>query len=224
MSFATLARRLKREHGQASASDLVVTIAADFLRGGDPTFARTFDRRGVLLGAIQRLQDEPWATFKTRAVVEAGRATGASSVLIGGLPDADSDAGDTKPGARDDLPRGAIVLPDIPPHPSQLEALGLIRGHRRVALVCGRRWGKTSMLVMLAVDAVIAGRSVGVFCPTYKFLGPLFEPIVSALRACPVCGSTACSAKYAFSVAAPLISGRSITRRAPAEAGGVIWR
>ena len=35
---------------------------------------------------------------------------------------------------------------------------------------------------MLAVNGALAGRSVGVFCPTYKFLGPLFEPIVSALR------------------------------------------
>ena len=81
--------------------------------------------------------------------------------------------------------RGAVILPDIPPHPSQLEALELIAANRRVALVAGRRWGKTSLLTMLAVDAALAGRSVGVFCPTYKFLGPLFEPIVSALRALP---------------------------------------
>jgi hypothetical protein len=54
-----------------------------------------------------------------------------------------------------------------------------------VALVAGRRWGKTSLLTMLAVDGVLSGKSIGVFCPTYKFLGPLFEPIVSALRALP---------------------------------------
>ena len=81
-----------------------------------------------------------------------------------------------------ELPRGAVVLPDIPPHPSQIEALTLIAANRRVVLVCGRRWGKTSLLAMLAVNGALAGRSVGVFCPTYKFLGPLFEPIVSALR------------------------------------------
>ena len=84
-----------------------------------------------------------------------------------------------------ELPRGAVVLPDIPPHPSQIEALTLIAANRRVVLVCGRRWGKTSLLTMLAVNGALAGRSVGVFCPTYKFLGPLFEPIVSALRALP---------------------------------------
>ena len=186
MSFESRALRLEREHGRAGADDIMVTIAADFLRGGEPTFARTFDRRGVLLGAIQRLQDEPWATFKARVVAEAGRTTGACSVLIGGLPDGDERHGNGDGEIRYSLlPRGVITLPDIPPHPSQRQALDLIRGHRRVALVAGRRWGKTSLLTMLAVDAALAGKSVGVFCPTYKFLGPLFEPIVSALRALP---------------------------------------
>ena len=186
MSFESRALRLEREHGRAGADDIMVTIAADFLRGGEPTFARTFDRRGVLLGAIQRLQDEPWATFKARVVAEAGRTTGACSVLIGGLPDGGERHGSGDGEIHDsELPRGVITLPDIPPHPSQLQALDLIRGHRRVALVAGRRWGKTSLLTMLAVDGALSGRSVGVFCPTYKFLGPLFEPIVSGLKALP---------------------------------------
>ena len=43
----------------------------------------------------------------------------------------------------------------------------------KVALVCGRRWGKTSLLATLAVDAVLSGRYVGAFIPTYKLLGPL---------------------------------------------------
>ena len=50
-------------------------------------------------------------------------------------------------------PRGAIILPEAALHPSQVEALDLIREHRRVALVCGRRWGKTTILITLAVDA-----------------------------------------------------------------------
>ncbi len=41
------------------------------------------------------------------------------------------------------------------------------------------------MLALLAIDAAISGRNVGIFCPTYKFLGPMFEPVVSALRAVP---------------------------------------
>ncbi len=80
MSFATLARRLKREHGQASASDLVVTIAADFLRGGEPTFARAFDRRGALLMGLQRREHEPWEAFRARARV--GGEQGSRRVLV----------------------------------------------------------------------------------------------------------------------------------------------
>jgi hypothetical protein len=38
---------------------------------------------------------------------------------------------------------------------------------------------------MLAIDAALAGRSVGVFCPTYKLLGPLFDLVVLALRILP---------------------------------------
>jgi hypothetical protein len=111
-------------------------------------------------------------------------------LLIGGLPAGNPAQADGMDSPYVDLPdhqlpRGAVTLPDIPPHPSQLEALDLMRQHRRVALVAGRRWGKTSLLTMLAVNGPLSGKSVGVFCPTYKFLGPLFEPIVSALRALP---------------------------------------
>ena len=158
MSFATRVERLKREYGQASAGDITVTVAANFLHGGQPTFARAFDRRGTLLTTVQRAQGEPWAAFRAR-VDEAGRAAGASSLLIGGLPDAIGDmeymdgmvgtmadgmphpylqAGET------DLPRGAVTLPEASLHPSQVEALDLIRAHRRVALVGGRRWGKST--------------------------------------------------------------------------------
>jgi len=38
---------------------------------------------------------------------------------------------------------------------------------------------------MLTIDAALAGRSVGVFCPTYKLLGPLFDLVVLALRILP---------------------------------------
>ena len=123
--------------------DVTVTAAADFLRGGAPTFARAFDRKGALVFTAERLENEPWTAFRARAGAEAGRVAGAASLLIGGLPDGMPppcfEAGETE------LPRDAVVLPDIPPHPSQLEALKLIHAHRRVALVAGRRWGKTSL-------------------------------------------------------------------------------
>jgi hypothetical protein len=59
-------RKLKA--AAANVSDTIPTaIAADFLNGGAPSFARIFDRRGARLAAIQRLTDEPWAAFRGRA-------------------------------------------------------------------------------------------------------------------------------------------------------------
>ena len=83
------------------------------------------------------------------------------------------------------LPRGAVTLPDIPLHPSQREAVELIERARRVALVCGRRWGKSTVIVTLAVDYALAGRSVGIFAPTFRFLKPLIDAIVLALAPLP---------------------------------------
>ena len=93
MSFESRAIRLERAHGRAGADDMVVTVAADFLHGGEPTFARVFDRRGSLLLGLQRLGDEPWRAFEARARVEAGKVAGACSLLIGGLPDGGGDVG-----------------------------------------------------------------------------------------------------------------------------------
>ena len=59
---------------------------------------------------------------------------------------------------RGDLPRGIITLPEAALHPSQVEALELIRGNRRVALVAGRRWGKSTILITFAVDAALSGK------------------------------------------------------------------
>ena len=174
-------RAINLRRGARLAGSLSTLVAADFLTGGSPVTAEAYDRKGVKIEAFARRKDETLLAFRER-VREAARALpGAARVKIGGL------RGWAVSGLRQALPAegvpgGAIVLPDIPPHTSQLAALDLIRNHRRAALVCGRRWGKTSLLTMLAVDAALAGKSVGVFCPTYKFLGPLFEPIVSALQ------------------------------------------
>ena len=68
----SLARRGDHLERELSRSDgVVVTTAADFLHGGEPAFARMFDRKGALLGAIQGPQGEPWAAFRARA--KAGR-------------------------------------------------------------------------------------------------------------------------------------------------------
>ena len=194
MSFESRALRLEREHGRAGADDIVVTVAADFLHGGEPTFARTFDRRGSMVGTVQRAQGEGWAAFKARAVVEAGKVAGACSLLIGGLPDGDGDVGgdsgegNVSPLPTDDLPRGAITLPEAALHSSQIEALELARQHRRVALVAGRRWGKSTILITLPVDAALSGRRVGMFAPTRTLMSPLLMEIARALR--PIAGAS----------------------------------
>ena len=176
-------RRLTRvEREAARSNEIPAAIAVDFLRGGAPSTAEAYDRKGAFLAAFARDEGETVLTFRNR-VREAARALpGAMRVKLGGI------AREPSAGFIDlfeGIPRGAVTLSDIPPHPSQLEALAIIRDNKRVVLTCGRRWGKTVLLATIAVDAVLAGQSVGLFCPTFKFLGPLVEVIVPALRALP---------------------------------------
>ena len=179
MSLAA-ALRDYRMRAETSLSVSVV-VAADFLRGGAPTFARVFDRRGVKIAGVERGENEPWPAFVARAKGEAASTVGASSLVIGGLPDG-VHGGEYGDGGHDDPPCGAIVLDTIALHPSQVEALELIRNHRRVALVAGRRWGKSTILVALAVDNALCGRRVGIFAPTRTLISPLLGEISYALR------------------------------------------
>jgi hypothetical protein len=174
-------RAINARRAERGAGAVITTVAADFLHGGAPTFARVFDQRGALISAIQRREDEPWAAFRDRARAEAPKIADARSLLIGGLPAGNlhEETGETEP------PRGVVVLPEAALHPSQVEALDLIYRHRRVALVAGRRWGKSTILITLAVDAALSGRRVGVFAPTHTLLSPLLADIAEALRPIP---------------------------------------
>ena len=155
-SALRIQRAINARRAELGFGAMTVTTAADFLRGGSPTFARAFDRRGSLLCTIQRALDEGWTAFVARAMVEAGKTVGASSLLVGGLPDGmplpHFQAGETE------LPRGAVVLPDIPPHSSQIEALTLIAANRRVVLVCGRRWGTRRRLAKQPCEPTVAAQ------------------------------------------------------------------
>jgi hypothetical protein len=78
-----------------------------------------------------------------------------------------------------------VALPDVPLHPSQREAVGQIKRERRVCLVAGRRWGKSTVVVTLAVDCAIAGQSVAIAAPTYRLMRPLLDQVAAALGHLP---------------------------------------
>jgi hypothetical protein len=78
-----------------------------------------------------------------------------------------------------------VTLPDIPLHLSQREAVKLIEANRRTVLVCGRRWGKSTVVVTLAVDYALAGRNVAIFAPTHRWLRPLFDAVMRAVGHLP---------------------------------------
>jgi hypothetical protein len=117
--------------------------------------------------------------FRARALQQAREAQGAARVVLGGVSTAEGMMAASEP------PRGAVSLPDIPLHPNQREAVRLIEMNRRACLVCGRRWGKSTVIVTLAVDYALSGRNVAIFAPTYRWLRPLFDGVMRAIGHLP---------------------------------------
>jgi hypothetical protein len=138
-----------------------------------------FDRKGQELCALDRLGSESLSVFRQRANSEAQSLPGAARVVVGGLGSLDGVT------AAGELPRLAVTLPDVPLHPSQREAVTLVEASRRVALVAGRRWGKSTVIVTLAIDYALSGRNVAIFAPTYRLQRPLLDAVVSALAHLP---------------------------------------
>lgn len=77
-----------------------------------------------------------------------------------------------------------IALPTL--HADQVKAFhtntdprgpewGLGRGRKRVALRCGRRWGKTKYGVTRVTSSAIHGKSLGWFSPDYKRLSEAYQ-------------------------------------------------
>ena len=214
-----LDRRLGRvEREAARSNEIPAAIAVDFLRGGSPSTAEAYDRKGAFLAAFARDEGETVLIFRNR-VREAARALpGAMRVKLGGIA-REPSAG--FPDLFEGLPRGAVTLS---------ESLRIRRNSRRslsfattkrVVLTCGRRWGKTVLLATIAVDAVLAGQSVGLFCPTFKFLGPLVEVIVRRSGPCRRSRSIASSARSGSRMAAASICGVSITQPEPDAAENI---
>jgi len=66
------------------------------------------------------------------------------------------------------------------PHRAQRH---ILRTRRRFnVLVCGRRWGKTTLALCIVVPALIAGQSVGWFAPNMKYLLEAWRFLVRILR------------------------------------------
>ena len=72
MSVAASLRFMRRLNAsRANAEDVTISLAADFLSGGTPSFARVFDRKGAFVGVVDRLDGETLAAFRLRAHSEA---------------------------------------------------------------------------------------------------------------------------------------------------------
>jgi hypothetical protein len=70
-SALRIQRAINARRAERSSGAVITTVAADFLHGRAPCFARMFDQRGTLISAIQRAPDEGWAAFTARARVDA---------------------------------------------------------------------------------------------------------------------------------------------------------
>ena len=54
-------------------------------------------------------------------------------------------------------------------------------GARYNVLACGRRWGKTTLALVLATETLARGRSVGWFAPTYRMLSDSWREVCDRL-------------------------------------------
>ncbi|MBJ9694121.1 hypothetical protein [Burkholderia cenocepacia] len=76
------------------------------------------------------------------------------------------------------MPRIEINLPTL--HSGQLAAWN--KRTRFNALRCGRRWGKTQMLISIAGTRATHGEYIGIFAPDYKILGETWHDLETALE------------------------------------------
>lgn len=72
-----------------------------------------------------------------------------------------------------------VSLPGL--HAGQKRVEQMLDDRRFVALMCGRRWGKTKYGVRRAAIVALNGGSVGWFAPTYKIAGEAWRELVTRL-------------------------------------------
>jgi len=63
----------------------------------------------------------------------------------------------------------------------QVEAYWFTVEHPYAAITCGRRWGKTALLIALAADEAVKGQPVGIFAPDYKRLTEVYHELRTTL-------------------------------------------
>jgi len=80
-----------------------------------------------------------------------------------------------------DIKRVKVSLPERHSGQSQI----VQEAKRFNVLMCGRRFGKTSLGKDLAVEALLAGKRVGWCAPTYKILDGAWKELVEAVSALP---------------------------------------
>jgi hypothetical protein len=157
--------------------------AVDFVTGSpEPDFARLSDLKGEVTALIERKSNMDYNAFVV-AAVQAAKARRAAKLVFGGVHPGFADKAVHAPSVLPGGPRRGDLI--YPPggslHTGEVEAVKVATEHRFSAWRCGRRFGKTSTLITLAMDAALVGKSVGYFTPTYKLSGPVFRALKLAL-------------------------------------------
>jgi len=73
-----------------------------------------------------------------------------------------------------------VVLPTL--HPGQIQAFRAWERTRRLAVRCGRRWGKTLFGETIACDGAVKSENIGIFAPDYKVLAETYAEIHDILE------------------------------------------
>jgi len=182
MSVASLERMLSAL-ASSTEGGLTIHTAVDFATGEQESgFARLADRSGRVFALLDRRRGESYSSFRSvaRAAAEARQA---AKLIFGGLhPVLAGRASLASPAPARGYPRNVICPPDGPLHAGEIEAVAVAQEHRFTAWRCGRRFGKTATLIVLAMDAALCGQMVGYFSPAYKLSAPTFRALKFALR------------------------------------------
>jgi hypothetical protein len=162
------------------AETLPCIEAADLVTGGRADFGRVIGEHGRTLELIRREPGEDHGAFRVRLKL-AGKAQEGRFTVLGGIDPAFKSEAPLAPVEVITDPNVVRLLAG-PLHPAQRRALRVAYDNRRAVWRCGRRFGKTTALEMLAVDDAIRGRFVSFVAPQYRLAMPVFDDLTIALQ------------------------------------------